>query len=73
MFHEMCGVDTNRSKSDQSHDLSAIQPLANGLAFREDGNRKQWYPAWGGKIDEKVNAEFIQAVVERICENEQVS
>jgi len=73
MFHEMCGVDMNCSKSDQLHDLSTIQPLANGLAFREDGNWKQWYLAWGGKIDEKVDAEFIQAVVEWICENEQVS
>jgi len=73
MFHEMCGVDMNRSKSDQLHDLSTIQPLANGLAFREDGNRKQWYLVWAGRIDEKVNAEFIQTMVERICENEQVS
>lgn len=50
-----------------------IEPLENGEPFeQQEGGPKVWYPDWLGKIDSKVNAPFIKAVVDHVWDDEMV-
>jgi hypothetical protein len=74
MFYELCGVDQGKSKANILTELYEVKPLENGKPFEleEDGTRI-WHPNWDRPLTENVNAAFINAVVDRVWENEKVS
>ena len=73
MFFELCDIDKNDKIANRTNELVAIDPLEDGAAFRLEGDREIWHPAWERNINDKVNVQFINAVVERIWQNEEVS
>jgi len=52
--------------------MLAVEPLPDGEPFEMVNSVKVWHPIWLDKIDSTVNAQFIQAVIERIWNNELV-
>lgn len=73
LFSEMCGVEMCGSKTEHSEELCAVHPLENGEAFERVDNKEVWHPVWAGRIDDKVNSQFVKAVVDHIWRDEEVS
>ena len=69
----MCGVEETGNKGKRTTDLCGVAPLETGVPFEIIEGREVWHPIWEGKIDDVINAQFIKAVVDRVCENENVS
>ena len=56
--------------------LCGVKPLEGDRAFRladDDSSKEIWHPCWKDKINDEVNARFIQAVISRIQKTEEVS
>ena len=73
LFYEMCGVNMSSNKAKRTAQLCAVKPLEGNLAFKLVDGRETWHPRWKDKIDNEVNAQFIQAVISHIQKNEEVS
>jgi len=44
-----------------------------GNAFEVVNDKEVWHPNWATNLSERVNIQFMQAVVDRIWQNEEVS
>ncbi len=73
LFYEMCGVNMSSNKAKHTTHLCVVKPLEGDLAFELVDGRETWHPRWKDKIDDEVNAQFIQAVISHIQKNEEVS
>ena len=69
----MCDVEESANKGKCTKDLCAVALLERDEPFEIVEGQEVWHPKWKGKIDEKVNAQFVKAAADRIWENEQVS
>ncbi|KAG2119426.1 hypothetical protein DEU56DRAFT_760943 [Suillus clintonianus] len=70
MFADLCNISRSLSKSARAKLLNTVKPLESGEAYKEVDMKKIWYPNWKGKIEEGVNAVFIQEVVDLVWDNE---
>ena len=68
----MCGV-TSGSKEKKAKDMTDIELLGGGAAFQLVNGQQQWHPRWEENIDSEVNVTFINAMADRIYQNELVS
>lgn len=73
MFFEMCGLEMTGTKTECTLQLCNVKPLANGNAFEVIDDKEIWHPNWAGNLTDRVNTQFVQAVVDRIWQNEEVS
>ena len=73
MYFEMCGLKMTRMKAERILRLCSMKPLANGNAYEEVNEKEIWHPNWAGSLSDRVNVQFVQAAVDRIWQNEEVS
>ena len=72
MFCGMCDVEEHDDKNRRAQGLCAIKPLEDGSAFELVGNKEIWHPLWDDQVNHKVNMQFLQAVADRVYNNEKV-
>ena len=73
VFFQMCGVSNLGDKGKCTDDLCGVAPLETDAPFEIIEGTEIWHLIWEGRIDSKVNAQFVKAVANCIWENEQVS
>ena len=73
MYFEMCGLEMTGTKTEHTLQLCSVKPLTNGDAFEVVDGKEIWHPNWAGSISDHVNMQFIQATINRIWQNEEVS
>src|SRR6267142_4913014 len=73
MYFEMCGLEMTGTKTECTLWLCSMKPLVNGEAFEVVNDKEIWHPNWARSLSDSVNIQFIQAAVDRIWQNEEVS
>jgi len=73
MYFEMCGLEMTGTKTERALRLCSVKPLANGEAFEVVDEKEIWHPNWAGSLTDSINTQFVQAAVDRIWQNEEVS
>jgi hypothetical protein len=73
MFYEMCGLEMTGTKAERTLELCSVKPLADGDAFEVVDDKEVWHPNWAGNLNDRINKQFVQAVVDRLWQNEDVS
>lgn len=73
IFADFCGIERTLEKAECIQAFVIIEPQGDGKPFVmcEDG-QVVWHPNFKGNVVDPVNAQFIEAVVKKVLENEQV-
>jgi hypothetical protein len=72
MFPDLCNIARSLSKVARAKLLNTVKPLESGEAYEVVEGEKIWHPMWEGKVDDAVNAAFIQEIVDLVWDNEKV-
>ena len=73
MFFNLCGVNHSIGSSEHIEVLASHTPHPGGVPFVMDGDKPIWHLAWSEKINQSVNAKFINEVIGRVWDAETVS
>ncbi|KAF9229099.1 hypothetical protein BS17DRAFT_688667, partial [Gyrodon lividus] len=71
-FCDFCSIDWAMAKKKHIRILALnVKKLDNNMPFEMiEDNRKVWHPNWLGKVNDDVNAKFIQELAEHVWNNE---
>lgn len=70
MFPDLCNIARSLSKVAWAKLLNSVRPLESGEAYEVVEGVKIWHLMWEGKVDDTVNATFIQEIIDLVWDNE---